>query len=98
MPHIMKSGKLACLGQFVSLSYYTSVRAQRKQHVHWSCLGKQFVFSNKPNIYTPNLHFFPLVPSGNSSYDGIRFLSDQSCVWAAGSGQSNPAFLWRFSI
>lgn len=62
MPHTMKSGKLAFLGQFVSLSYYTSVRSQRKQHVRWSCLGKQFVFSNKPNIYTPHLHFFPLCP------------------------------------
>lgn len=39
-----------------------TVRSQRKQHVHWSWLGKKSVFSNKPNIYTPHLHVFPLCP------------------------------------
>lgn len=67
MPHTMNSGKPAFFGQFVSLSCYTSVRSHRKQHVHWSCLGKQL----QPNIYTPHLHFFPLAAGGNSSYDGV---------------------------
>lgn len=46
----------------LSLSYYTSVRSLKKQHIYWSCPGKKCVFSNKPNIYTPHLHFFPLCP------------------------------------
>ncbi len=50
------------LWEFVSLSSYTSVSSKRKQHVRWSRLGKKFVFPNKPNIYTPHLHVFPLCP------------------------------------
>jgi len=92
----MRSGKCAFLGQFVSLPYYTSVRSHRKQHVYWSCLGKQFVFSNQPNIYTPHLHFFPLWPVETVLM--MPFLFDQSRVWAAGSVQLYAAFLWRFSI
>lgn len=72
----MKMVNLLFLG---SLSYYTSVTSQRKQHVHWGCLGEKCVFSNKPNIYTPHLHFFPPCPVET------LLMMTGPCVWAVGT-------------
>lgn len=93
-PHTMNTGKLAFLGQFVSLSYYTSVRSHRKQHVHWSRLGKQFV---SPTSQTFTLHiyiFFTWWPVETVLM--MAFLSDQSHVWAAGSMQLDITFILIF--
>lgn len=78
---------------FCQFTLLHTVRSWRKQHVHWSWLGKKSVFSNKPNIYTPHLHVFPLCPVETVLM--MAYLTNPMCGLFVGSSHSSGDFLFE---
>lgn len=99
MPHTMKSGFISwVVCKFILLHI---CRVPEKTTCPLELPWQEICVLKQAKHLRSTFTCFSLVPSGNSgnsSYDGIRFLSDQSRVWAVGSVQLYTAFLWRFSI